>query len=154
MQGQPVSEGPRGHGWWQAADLRWYAPEQHPDYRPVALPPPPHQNQPMSPNPMSPNPMSPNPMAFQPPIGDDAGMRMLLPVGRSGWAIAAGYLGLIAWVIFPLGPFAIIAAELGRREISRDPHRHGIGRCTLGYVGGGIGIIIGIVWVIALLTAA
>ena len=44
----------------------------------------------------------PLPYGSQPPglpvptprIGDDAGIRMLLPVGRSGWAIAAGYLGL------------------------------------------------------------
>ena len=34
--------------------------------------------------------------AYAPPRpapGDDPVMRMLLPVGRSGWAIAAGYLG-------------------------------------------------------------
>ena len=33
---------------------------------------------------------------WQPPhedIGKNAGMRMLFPVGRSGWAIAAGYAG-------------------------------------------------------------
>jgi hypothetical protein len=29
---------PQGHGWWQAADLKWYPPELHADY--VAPPPP------------------------------------------------------------------------------------------------------------------
>lgn len=77
--------------------------------------------------------------------GDDPGIRMLLPVGRSGWAIAAGYLGLVAWLIWPLGPFSIIAAELGRRQIAADPHKHGTGRVVLGYVGGVIGTL-GIAW--------
>lgn len=35
------------------------------------------------------------------PLGDELGMRVLLPVGRSGWAIAAGYLGLFGLVLFP-----------------------------------------------------
>src|SRR3954464_7889163 len=30
-------------------------------------------------------------------IGQDAGIRMLIPVGRSGWAIASGYLGLFSF---------------------------------------------------------
>ncbi len=34
-------------------------------------------------------------------IGQDPGVRWLLPVGRSGWAIAAGYLGLFSFVCFP-----------------------------------------------------
>jgi hypothetical protein len=36
-----VSQGP---GWWLASDGRWYAPEQHPNYRPPPpLPPPPRR---------------------------------------------------------------------------------------------------------------
>jgi hypothetical protein len=81
-------------------------------------------------------------------LGDDAGMRLLLPVGRSGWAIAAGYLGLVGWLIFPLAPFALITAELGRREIADDSHRHGMGRVALGYIGGTIGMVV-MVFVIA-----
>ena len=42
-------------------------------------------------------------------------MCMLLPVGRSGWAIAAGYLGLISVLAFP-GPFAMIAGILAIRD--------------------------------------
>ena len=38
-------------------------------------------------------------------LGDDAAMRMLLPVGRSGWAIAAGYLGLFSLIVLP-APYA------------------------------------------------
>ena len=35
-----MTDGPQGHGWWQASDLKWYPPEQRPDYM-AALPPPP-----------------------------------------------------------------------------------------------------------------
>ncbi len=35
-----MTDGPQGHGWWQAADLKWYPPEQRPDYM-ATLPPPP-----------------------------------------------------------------------------------------------------------------
>jgi hypothetical protein len=32
-----MSTGPQGHGWWQSSDLKWYPPEDHPNY--VAPPP-------------------------------------------------------------------------------------------------------------------
>src|ERR1700722_18713501 len=35
-----MTDGPQGHGWWQASDLKWYPPELHPAYM-AALPPPP-----------------------------------------------------------------------------------------------------------------
>ena len=35
-----MTDGPKGHGWWQASDLKWYPPEQRPDYM-ATLPPPP-----------------------------------------------------------------------------------------------------------------
>jgi hypothetical protein len=62
---------------------------------------------------------------------------MVLPVGRSGWAIAAGYLGLLSFIpIF--APAALITAELGRRDISAHPDKHGMGRVVVGYVGGAL----------------
>lgn len=50
------------------------------------------------------------PPALPPPLPGDGGlgMRLLLPVGRSGWAIAAGYLGLLSPLSLP-APFAIAA---------------------------------------------
>ncbi|HMJ78817.1 MAG TPA: hypothetical protein VK507_22730 [Iamia sp.] len=77
----------------------------------------------------------------------DVAWRLLLPAGRSGWAIIAGYLGLVGWLVFPLGPFAVITAELGRREIKQHPRRHGMGRVVVGYIGGAIGTAL-LVWVI------
>jgi hypothetical protein len=74
----------------------------------------------------------------QPSIGDDAGARWLLPVGRSGWAIAAGYLGLFSFVIFP-APLALICALLAIRDIRRHPRRHGMGRAIFGLIMGILG---------------
>lgn len=72
-------------------------------------------------------------------------MRLLLPVGRSGWAIAAGYLGLLSVVILP-APFALIVSIIAIRHIgkSRDtPHRlHGTGRAVFGLIMGGLGSLV------------
>jgi hypothetical protein len=71
---------------------------------------------------------------------DDAGMRMLLPVGRSGWAIAAGYLGLISVLLLP-GPLAVICAILAMVHIKKNPELHGMGRAIFGLVVGSLGTI-------------
>ena len=41
-----MASSPQGPGWWQASDGQWYAPEQHPDYRP---PQPQYPQQPPAP---------------------------------------------------------------------------------------------------------
>jgi len=68
-------------------------------------------------------------------IGQDPLVRMLLPVGRSGWAIAAGYAGLFAVLFFP-APIALILGLIGIRDIRRHPERHGMGRAIFGLVMG------------------
>lgn len=72
-----------------------------------------------------------------PELGDDAGVRMLLPVGRSGWAIAAGYLGLFAVLCIP-APLALIAGIIAVIDIKKNPKKHGMGRAIFGIVMGGI----------------
>ena len=62
---------------------------------------------------------------------------MLLPVGRSGWAIAAGYLGLLSLIVVP-APFALIVSLIAIRDIrksrtSEDP-KHGMGRAIFGLI--------------------
>jgi len=65
---------------------------------------------------------------------------MLLPVGRSGWAIAAGYADLFSFV-FIGAPFALVFGILGVREIRKtrdsDQPKHGMGRAIFGIVAGG-----------------
>lgn len=72
-------------------------------------------------------------------MGDDAGMRMLLPVGRSGWAIAAGYLGIFSLILLP-APIAVLISIIAIRDVLRsknDPHpKRGLGRAIFGLVMG------------------
>lgn len=80
-------------------------------------------------------------------LGDDAAMRMLLPVGRSLWAIAAGYLGLFSAVFCP-APLAIIVSLIAIWDIRTHPEKHGLGRAIFGLVMGilgSAGLVMGIV---------
>lgn len=78
-------------------------------------------------------------------LEDSAGIRMLLPVGRSGWAIAAGYLGLFSMVIVP-APLALIASIIAiidiRRSRKTDHVKYGMGRAIFGLVMGLLGTTI------------
>jgi hypothetical protein len=80
-------------------------------------------------------------------IGQNAGMRVILPVGQSGWAIAAGYLGLL---IFP-GPLAIVLSIIAWRDIHKSKlsgtPKHGMMRVIVGLGGGLVGTVL---WVIAI----
>jgi hypothetical protein len=73
----------------------------------------------------------------RPSISDDSAMRWVLPVGRSGWAIAAGYLGIFS-LLGIFAPFAVITGILGLREIKQNPRLGGRGRAIFGIVMGGI----------------
>jgi hypothetical protein len=74
-------------------------------------------------------------------MGQDAGMRMLLPVGRSGYAIIAGYLGLFSLLVFP-APLALIFGVLAVLHIKRDPTKHGMGRAIFAIVMGVLGTVL------------
>jgi len=65
----------------------------------------------------------------------DALMRFLLPVGRSPYAIAAGYLGLVSVLVIP-APLAILFGILAIIDINKNPHKHGMGRAIFGIIMG------------------
>ncbi len=93
----------------------------------------------------------PPPGAVPADIGQDAGMRMLLPVGRSPFAIAAGYAGLVSPALCVLGPVAIVLGILAIIDIKRHPERHGMVRAILGIVLGLIGSLMLVMLVLLLL---
>ena len=70
---------------------------------------------------------------------------MLLPVGRSEWAIAAGYLGIFGLVILP-APLALVVAIIAIRDIRRSrgsaSPKHGMGRAVFGLVVGVLGTVV------------
>jgi hypothetical protein len=72
------------------------------------------------------------------PMGDDPLLRWVLPVGRSGWAIAAGYLALFSVLLLP-APFALATGVIAIVIIKRNPSKHGMGRAVFGVVMGALG---------------
>ena len=87
-------------------------------------------------------------------IGQDPAMRMLLPVGRSMWAIAAGYLGLFTLLGGCAAPFALFCGIMALRDIKQHPDRHGMGRAIFGMVMGIIGLPILLLLIVGLIGAA
>tara|TARA_B100000315_G_C14284774_1_gene454685 strand:+ start:90 stop:440 length:351 start_codon:yes stop_codon:yes gene_type:complete len=79
---------------------------------------------------------------------DSAIMRMLLPVGRSGLAIAAGYAGLFALLVFP-APLALVLGILAIRDLRKHPTKHGMGRAIFGVVIGALGTALLLWFVVA-----
>lgn len=69
------------------------------------------------------------------PFGSGAAERMLLPVGRSGWSIAAGYLGLFAVLPF-FGLLAIIVSLIALAHLKNRPDLAGRGRAWFGLIMG------------------
>ena len=72
-------------------------------------------------------------------------MRMLIPVGRSAWAIAAGYFVLLALVIIP-APVALIVSVVAFMDLQRsaktDKPKRGMGRVVFGFVMGLAGTVV------------
>ena len=78
----------------------------------------------------------------------DAAMRMLLPVDRSGYAIDAGYLGLLS-VLMIFAPFALVFGMLGVMDIRNNSEKHGMGRVIFGTVMGALFSILLVIAIIA-----
>jgi Domain of unknown function (DUF4190) len=72
---------------------------------------------------------------------DSVVMRMLLPIGRSGLAIAAGYAGLFAPLIMP-SPVALVLGVLAILDLKRHPEKYGRGRAWFGTIMGSLGTLV------------
>jgi hypothetical protein len=86
----------------------------------------------------SPPPLPPGGSPNPNDLGQNAGVRLLLPVGRSGYAIAAGYAALFALFLVIPAPFALIFGIMAIRDIKRHPEKHGLGRAWFGIIVGTI----------------
>ena len=126
---------------WTEGMAQWQAAATIPGLMPPPGSPPAYGAPPMQP--------SGRPAARPPSLGDDAMMRLALPAGRSGWAIAAGYLGLLS-LLGIFGPPALICGLLAIRDIRQHPEKHGLGRAWFGIVMG----ILGSIAVVAALVMA
>jgi hypothetical protein len=67
--------------------------------------------------------------------------RAILPVGRSGWAIAAGYMALFGLLVLP-APAALLLGIVAAIDLVRHPEKHGWGRTGFALVVGVIGSVV------------
>jgi hypothetical protein len=74
--------------------------------------------------------------AHPPATSEDPAMRLVLPVGRTGLAIAAGYLGLFS-VIPLVGPIAVGISIWAILDLKARPKLSGRGRAYFGLIAGG-----------------
>ena len=81
------------------------------------------------------DPIEASKLAMLYPPRADAGMSWLLPVGRSGFAIAAGYLGLFSPIPF-VGLLALVFSGLAIWDLRRNPEKRGWGRVVFGLIMG------------------
>ncbi len=56
----------------------------------------------------------------------------------SPWAVAAGYLGLLSWVLLP-APISLVVGFVALRDLAKHPERRGKVRAWLGVVMGALG---------------
>jgi len=67
------------------------------------------------------------------PPGPEPWLRWLLPVGRSGWAIAVGYLGFLSFFPF-FGYITILLSILAIGDLRKHRNKSGWGRVIFGLV--------------------
>lgn len=101
------------------------------------------------PPPKGPPPLPPDVAAYN--EADDPTMRMLLPVGRSGYAIAAGYLGLLS-VLMIFAPLALLFGILALLDIKKNPKKLGAGRAWFGIIMGAVFTPLLLVMIFAIAT--
>ncbi len=73
-------------------------------------------------------------------------MRCVLPVGRSLWAVAAGYVGLFSVLLIP-APLALLLGVVAIVDIKRHPKKHGMGRAVFA-VAMGVLFTVGLAFVV------
>jgi len=136
---------------WTAGMQEWQTlAALFPAMSPPALPPRAPATPPPAPAapsaPVAPSPLPPAPAGQ--PSAPNAFVALLVPLGRSGWAILAGYLGLFSVLVLP-APFAILCGVLAIKDIRKNPHKLGLVRAWFGIIAGSIGLITLFVLIVA-----
>ena len=119
------------------AAASWAAPQPNPQPAPQNWPPPqpaPAQYAWPPPPPRQPGSVP----GYAPSAADDRGLAWILPVHRSGLAIAAGYVALFGIFIFVLAPIALVLGIFALRDLKRNPGRLGHGRAWFAIIAGGV----------------
>jgi hypothetical protein len=72
---------------------------------------------------------------------DDRAMEWVLPINRSGLAIAAGYVALCSFPVLIAGPIGVLLGVLALGDLRRNPYKRGKGRAWFAIVYGGLGTL-------------
>ena len=78
------------------------------------------------------------------PVAEAAGpdgLKGILPTQTSGWAIAAGYLGLFSLLAVP-GPLAVVCGIIALKKLRIHPEQRGHVRALIGLVLGSLGSLV------------
>lgn len=94
-----MSDIAQGEGWWQASDLKWYPPEQHPD---LQAPPEPAPPAPLSAPPVPPTPEPPPPAPEPPPPA----------TSNAKWIV----VGVVAVAVIAIGAFVLLGRGDGKKN--------------------------------------
>lgn len=69
------------------------------------------------------------------PQSDNEALKWVVPIGASGFALAASWLAVASLLLLP-GPVAVVFGILALRDIKKHPTKSGIARAWLGIVVG------------------
>jgi hypothetical protein len=90
------------------------------------------------------------PVTPTPKTKDEKALEWLIPINRSGLAIAAGYVALFTIPFFFVGLVAVLLGILALNDLKKNPTRSGKGRAWFAIIYGGIGTLLFIGLVAAL----
>lgn len=96
-------------------------------------------------------PVVPQSVPVQPvaPPPRDRGLEMVIPINRSGWALAAGYVALFSVPFVFLAPIGVILGIVGLLDLRKNPSRAGRGRCWFAIIYGGLVMVLVAVGLVA-----
>lgn len=89
-----------------------------------------------------------SPQSMTPPTRD-RGLEMVIPINRSGWALAAGYVALFSIPFVFLAPIGVALGIVGLVDLKKNPSRAGRGRCWFAVIYGGLTMVLVAVVLIA-----
>ena len=70
--------------------------------------------------------------------GEQTALEWAVPINRSGWAIAAGYVSLVSIPFLMLGPVAIALGVISLVDLRKHPTKKGHGRAWFAIVYGAL----------------
>ncbi|MFZ3009512.1 MAG: hypothetical protein WA030_00630 [Candidatus Microsaccharimonas sp.] len=84
---------------------------------------------------------------------EDKVLEWVLPINRSGWAIAAGYVAMFSFPLLFIAPIALILGIIGLLD-AKKKQKLGKGRSIFAIVYGGIMTVLLIILVISIIGQA